>query len=532
MTIAVSPSGSWPLRATPAIRRRRDLAAFETCSGGLAATITARTTKKKTQSSDVLVAYLDRAAGDLPVAQAAAERSGNDRLVNSILVDEQKWPELARRVAAWDDPRGSLEKLGYLAYCQRLAGDTAGFSQSVHDILTFADSHATGDTVKIAARTLCVNDEPDLATDLLVRHNEFDLAALFLIHRMKLHEATELLRVPRTLPPEQQVRLRIREAEAYPREGNKDLLATSLAEAVKLAGAINESEAWDLIARVAREGADRANANEYLARALAFSARGRGVSLMLTAAGVADPAMVEQWWWFLRPRAAGDDLIPVARRVVDLSKERSPSPKLIALAHEIQTAAEQFPNRSPLTLLAAKTLVAAGALPEAESYLSQSTGELQTPAMWMQLAEVQESLGKWKQAATSDDRAWDIDRTQPVPLFLEGIALREAGELAEAQKLIDLAHWIPLANDASRIRLLTACEEHHADADAARERELLIRTGDPRGAERTQALGSAGAAAAKRRTTRRRDCWRQPSWNIRPAESPSSMSFTPSGLRD
>jgi tetratricopeptide (TPR) repeat protein len=480
----------------------RDLAAFESLNGGLAAEITAikaRTTKKTIQNSDVVLAYLDRAAGDLPGAQAAAERSGNDRLVNSILVDQQKWAELARRISSWDDPRGSLEKLGYLAYCQRLAGNMDGFSQSVRGIVAFADTHTTGDNVKIAARTLCVNDEPDLATDVLARHNEFDLAAALLIHRLKLREALAVLRSAHGLPPAQQVRLRIWEAEVYLREGNKDSLAASLAEAVKLAEAINDADAWDLLARIAREGADRAHADEYLARALAFSTRGRGVSLMLTAAGVAKPAMVEQWWWFLRPKATGDDLLPTARRVIDLSKERAPSPKLIALAHELQTAAEQFPNRSPLTLLAAGTLLGAGVPAEAESYLAHSAVEIQTPAMWMQLAEVQESLGEWKQAASSYDRAWDIDRTLPVPLFLEGLALRQAGNSAAAQKLIDMAHLIPLANDAARGQLLTACEEHHSEADAARERDILIRTGDSRGPERIQALGSAGAAAAKAR---------------------------------
>jgi tetratricopeptide (TPR) repeat protein len=482
----------------------RDLAAFETSNGTLAASVSAikaTPLSKTAQNPSVLLAYLDRAAGDLQTAETEAEKSGNDRLVNSILVDQQKWTELARRISSWDDPRGSLEKLGYLAYCQRLAGDTDGFSQSRRGIIAFADAHPTGDNVQVAARTLCVNDEPDLATDLLLRHNDFDAATELLIHRLKLPEALAAIHAVHGLPAAEQVRLRVREAEIYLREGNKDSLAAALAEAVRLAGAINNADAWDLVQRVSREGADRTNADEYLARALAFSTRGRGISLMLSAAGVADPAMVERWWWFLRPRAAGDDLIPTARRVIELSGERPPSAKLIALAHEIQAAAGQFPNRSPLTLLAAKTLAAAGSPVEAESYLSQSQIEPVPAAMLMQLAEVQESLGKWKQAATTYDRAWDVDRTQPVPLFLEGLALHQAGDSVEAQQLVDLAHWIPLANDATRLNLLSACELHHADEDAARERDMLIRTGDPRGAERIQALGSAGAAAAQANRT-------------------------------
>ncbi len=190
-----------------------------------------------------------------------------------------------------------------------------------------------------------------------------------------------------------------------------------------------------------------------------------------------------------------------------LLRETAPSPALNALAREIQQAAEQFPNRGPLSALGAKTLVAAGSIADAESYLSVKAVELQTPELLMQLGEVQELLKKWPAAATSYDRAWDLDRTQPAPLLLEGLALRQAGDPAGGQRLIDLAHQLPLGNDGLRLQMLLLCEIRHADADAAIERDLLMKVGDPHGPGASKCWGPRAPPRPVKMTMPRWVCW-------------------------
>ena len=225
--------------------------------------------------------------------------------------------------------------------------------------------------------------------------------------------------------------------------------------------------------------------------------RGNRASLLLAGAGVVNAPLVEKWWWFVRPRANGNDLLPAAGRVIALAGEQAPSAKLTAFAREIQDAAGQFPNRATLSALAAQTLVAAGNVADAETYLSRAAPDLQVADLYMQLAGVQETLGKWNQAAANYDHAWEMDRTQAAPLLLEGLALRRAGNSAEAQRLIDLAHLLPLADDAARLQLVELCEAHAADADVVRERDLLMRVGDVHGRELIETWGAAGAIAVK-----------------------------------
>jgi tetratricopeptide (TPR) repeat protein len=470
----------------------RDLTALESCSNGLdarIATLQKRIAAGASGSDADFLCCAQRAAGDLPAARKSALQSGNKQLVIDMLLLQPDWIEGARALIPGEGADSSLELLGLKAYCERLAGNADAVAKIIPQIQTFADTHPDSYAVDAAARSLCFLGAPDAAGDLLIRHNNVESAVRFQIHRMKLHQAAKLIESIANPPPVQELRLALLATQISLEEGEKQQAAESFARAVQLAKPLNDAASWGLIAQSARTGADRANSDEYLARAIAVADRGRAIEDILTRAGVSDIALAAQWWWFLRPQAHGDDVMPVARRFVSLLKERSPSPVLKALAVEMQGAITQSPSRASMTSLAARTLVAAGSIADAESFLSAQVSELQVPELLLQLGDCQEQLGKWSLAAAACDRAWDLDRSQPAPLLLEGLALRhDGGSTDDAQKMIDQAHRLALANDAQRLQLLSLCKARHADADADFERNMLLRIGDPRGRERVQVL--------------------------------------------
>ena len=81
----------------------RDLAAFELFQGRLPERIKAlreELQKRPDSSIATTLALYARAAGDLPAARQAAEKSANEELLNYIIIDQADWPEMARRAHA------------------------------------------------------------------------------------------------------------------------------------------------------------------------------------------------------------------------------------------------------------------------------------------------------------------------------------------------------------------------------------------------------------------------------------------------
>jgi hypothetical protein len=70
-------------------------------------------------------------------------------------------------------------------------------------------------------------------------------------------------------------------------------------------------------------------------------------------------------------------------------------------------------------------------------------------------------------------------RHQAPAAAVQGWALTQQGKQADGRKLIDLAHLLPLANEAARHALADVLSRHGLTDDARRERELIARLGDP-----------------------------------------------------
>ena len=56
---------------------------------------------------------------------------------------------------------------------------------------------------------------------------------------------------------------------------------------------------------------------------------------------------------------------------------------------------------------------------------------------------------KPKDAAAQYRKAWELTPFQPLTLFMTGYALSKAGDDAEGERLMSLAHWVPLGDEGA-----------------------------------------------------------------------------------
>jgi tetratricopeptide (TPR) repeat protein len=86
---------------------------------------------------------------------------------------------------------------------------------------------------------------------------------------------------------------------------------------------------------------------------------------------------------------------------------------------------------------------------------------------------------QWSKSAEYYAKAWNVDQKEPLPLYLRGWALAEAGDQKEGKRLMELAHWLPLGNESMRASfLMDLARRRHREA-ALREAELLLRISGP-----------------------------------------------------
>jgi tetratricopeptide (TPR) repeat protein len=127
-----------------------------------------------------------------------------------------------------------------------------------------------------------------------------------------------------------------------------------------------------------------------------------------------------------------------------------------------------------------QTLLAAGYRDSAKAFFSRLNGPpapaTPIPMAFVRLGDFEAEDGRWDQAATLYGRAWDMDRTRPLPLLLRGHALTRIGREKEGRELIDLAHLMPLADEVQRHELMVELEKRKLYDDARRERQVILRT--------------------------------------------------------
>src|SRR5262249_18712645 len=84
---------------------------------------------------------------------------------------------------------------------------------------------------------------------------------------------------------------------------------------------------------------------------------------------------------------------------------------------------------------------------------------------------------RYKDAAGVFKRAWELAPVMPLTLFHWGHALAQAGDAKEGARLMGLAHWIPLGNEALRTKFSEDLTRRGFAEDSRKEMEIVLQAG-------------------------------------------------------
>jgi tetratricopeptide (TPR) repeat protein len=152
----------------------------------------------------------------------------------------------------------------------------------------------------------------------------------------------------------------------------------------------------------------------------------------------------------------------------------------LARAAGEQVVRQPAGDRDARLLDIGQTLVAAGQREAAKDFFRRLNAApappVPVPAAFVRLGDFEAEDGRWADAAALYRSAWEMDRTRPLPLLLRGHALTRVGREKEGRELIDLAHAMPLADEAARHELMSELAKRKLTAESNRERDLIVRT--------------------------------------------------------
>jgi tetratricopeptide (TPR) repeat protein len=459
----------------------RDAAAFELVRGRLAQRV-AQTKAVLEAKPDVETArellYLARANGDLATARWAADQSADPHLVDSILMEQADWPELARRYAARPGDSDSIEVLSLATTFARLANDADMERRSIDAVKDHARRHP--DEYWQCAQALFQNDRPTDGIELLVHHKDYARATELLTARLEYPRVIELVKQAAAEHNPDRWRLRLRLAVALRYMGRLSEARRIVADVTADPHAL-VAEQWAALIDAEREMGDDLPAEHHRMVGLSI-VQPDSAGPILEQAGFADDFPAALWWELLRRRRGNESVEQTWHELQDFASGKLPLEQMQAMAElALADARRNFrtgqARQDPRLRSAADALFAAKHYKQAMTYFQNLAELLPGPDEWVRIGDCQAAMGDWRGSATTYQQAWEMDPSRPVPLALRAWALAKAGDApAEASRLLELAHLLPLAGDEARFELARVLSTHGMDAEAQREEDLVLRT--------------------------------------------------------
>jgi hypothetical protein len=457
-----------------------------------------------------VLAYLYRAKGDLAAARRAAEKAEAQaadaedkkkarKLVESLLYEAADWKELARlpELANTDLP---VEKWGYRAAFQRLAGNDKEFEAALAELRKLPDANKPDQdaTVFYCAKAFFLNDRPAEGLELLGEAGRAAVRFEVLCTQLRYADAFVLVGQARAAGSKELSALEDLQARTLYLLGEKEKAQAIFS---RRAGEMEGVEvgAFEGLLDAEYKVGLKDQAFEHCGKLLEVLEPKNGLANLAARPLFAkvfpdktDAAVV--WWSLLRPKYSTEGVPQVLRRLRDLLEGKTPAAAVKALVEGVGRHGGLRTEEEVLRPAAlAEAALAAGLADLARSCLEKAA----TPAALLRLGDLLAGHKKWERAAACYREAWDKDIREPLPLFLAGWALAQAGQAEEGKKLMEQAHWVPLADETSRYAFLGELgRRNHLEA-ARREADLLRRLSRPEGfyagaALRRQALDAVG----------------------------------------
>lgn len=469
------------------------------------------------KAAEVLV-HLYRTKNDWPAALKAAEQSKKIELIERVLWQSADWKGLS--TFAHKPDFGNIE--GVAAAYDRLAGNKKEFDEKTAQIRKSAEDLMDSPDNKFLLRqdidALLLNGQANDAIKILVdKKRELALTFDILCAQMKHKEAFDLVNEARRrdTDPFERNDIEIRRARMLYMLGEKDA-ATQLFE--KLAGEVlGDDKEMGLIVSLVKAEARiglRDKAYDHAATALEKMRKNGQEHLMR---GVLEPLFGDDkesalmWWELFRKDAANEEAPVAMKRVRELLLGKLPRKELDEWIAKMLKAEpdgpppvqEGFqPVRGPARFRHLDAVAAAYQAikdtDKTQEFLRKAAEKYPTADRWIEhgdhlvkqkkYAEAADSYAKAaKQAARpspdieirNDDFVWlgTEENQSALATYLESRARHLAGDTAEAKRLAEIAHWLPLGNEAIRAKLVEELNKRDFPELARREADLLMKTG-------------------------------------------------------
>ncbi len=473
--------------------------------------------------------YLHRANGALVEARKTAEKTGRAELLEGILYELGDWKTLAAKgalhIAGADNP---AEKWAYRAAFFRLAGEVKEFENAVRELRKSAEGKEDRDSLAFAAaKGLLLNDKPADGMKLLKTVPERrDLLFDILCARLDFAAAIDLADTEGA--PQQVVsNLALARARLLCWLGDKEGEALFDRYAEHIKDGVYPHWTQSLLEEEMRAGLkERAFAHAAKALLVAPPKEMKGYGQQDIALQNIIPPLfpshaetAKVWWIVLRRRFKDDPPASVLNRLRKLLEGKVAAKDVKAwieadqgLPVAVHTSVVPLPQMQAWQQALAEGALLAGLDNLAKSLLKQADSH----DSLLRLGDLLAAQKEWDKAADCYRKAWtkpfrrnaDQEDFQapsseqsrdPLPLYLAGDALVHARREEEGKKLIEQAHWIPLANAELRYDFLRALVERGHKEAARRESELLLRVSEPNSFYSGAALRRLAVAALLRK---------------------------------
>jgi tetratricopeptide (TPR) repeat protein len=496
--------------------------AVATGSGALETAIRARAAANPvsavaTGSGAFEAAILARAAGNPALAARFAERSGDQALQKFTLLENSDWPALWKGAQAAEragdltytplssvrsktpTPEDKIEEqrivaMGERAALARRVGETRVFDSLIAQLKALDAKEPFKEKDGYRANALLGNDRIDDAIEFLKKANQREGAIELLVSQLRYREAVDLASLPDDPRVEHNWQMDLVRAGLWSTVGEPEKATHCFKKA--LAGIVSvgrDAEAQaDWIDAVLQAGRRDLLVTEAAGWPLE-DPNDRSLEALLKGLFPDNEKDANVWWRVVRVAQPGESLEKTLKRIEAVLEGRASAAEIQSYVGVAKAKLRTSVPGPTLAVISAGAYHAMGRedlAQEAVRAVDRSTwnqdelirlGDLAAFRQdWAAAIELYDAAWrKWPGHGDNGDRVAEKRGMAALALYLEGKALAKSGQAKGGQEVMELAHWLPLADDDARSKFLGALEGRHEQEGAGREMELLSRIGEP-----------------------------------------------------
>ncbi len=501
-----------------------DYTVFQLLSGKVPQAISqaenALSLKRQELGHKLVLSHLYRAKGDWAKARATS----------ADLPRPDEAPNVAAQLLEEAGDWGALIEVGYGSELNhpdalrlsllRLAGRTKALDAQVRNLIKSTNEFSSTEEVWESVIALLANHRAEEATKILLeRRQHLGLLGEVMIQRLQYKDALELTVAEKELRPNEKLDLDLRRARILMHIGRRSdavQLFNSVYEGMRVRAKDRESSSPIVSIRSLLRAEMRVGlkdlAAEHAANFIAMGVFQRSANAPTgeTAFEILfdqDAIAADTLFTALRQKKIpGDEAGRTMSHVRDLlggkANKLAVDAAIVAVREsrsEIEvestdpgvhrSASKSFESQQQLTIAtlcrAAKRYPEAEAAYEKSAELSVETGDVSVGRAWaygtseaylpyVEWGNLLVEQGQFRDAAKRYLQGWRKFPSQPLPLFLSGKALVQAGEREEGERRIELSHWVSLGQERIRGRFLEDLVRAGEGKAAKRETELLL----------------------------------------------------------